>query len=514
MLVPSPPRLALACLLWTAAGCGRAMQDESPAAAYAEARQKWLERDDLAHRAWLAIDPRSPEGERARERLARADARYRAGLTAFRAGQAAEARQHFVAAAELGPIDPHHYMELARIYSARGMPDAARKYYRKLLRALPDLPEHARIERELAALELDPTAVLEAPRTAAVIDDARGFGAPWLRFLPLPVLALLLLLWADRRRSARKLSLSGVIDNHPELHPTIAYLVGSLRHELLKHRVAAVGEALAGDHPAAEGRDGGPGRSTERALSSAEQAFARARLTGVDAAFREHAAAFTRELGHRVVIERDPLFRRAARAASALERALPALADGRRLPQLRAAHAALLRFDRELALLQKRLVRTRIDAALLRELVLKAYAESDLRSAAIDDLECRAEGLPVLVEVLRSDLLLILRNLLRNAVFAAARGAAPRLVRLQVQVELEPTGQEFVCLAVQDSSAQPLTPEQIAQSGLGSGLGLSAAAVRRYGGSLSVASASAPMRKQVCVRFARVFDDTEPEDRR
>jgi C4-dicarboxylate-specific signal transduction histidine kinase len=388
------------------------------------------------------------------------------------------------------------------------MPESAAKYYRKFLRTRPDTPERAQLERELAALELDPTEVLEPPRTPGGPGElvSPAGSALWPMATAIPFLSVLVLVWVGRRRAGRRMDLRAVIERHPELHPTIAYLIGSLRHELLKHRVAAVADALGVADTPAEG-------PAARAPSETEQAFVRARLTGVDSAFREHAASFVRELGHRLTAPREPLLERGARAARALERALPELAQPRGLARVRAAHAELLALDRELAELQQRLVRTRIDEALLRELVRRAYTEVDLRSAAIDDLECRAEGLPVLVEVSRSDLLLVMRNLLRNAVFAAARGGPPRLVRLVVTVELEPTGQEFVCLAVQDSSEEPLTPARIAESGLGSGLGLSAAAVRRYGGSLAVAPADPPLRKQVCVRFARLFGETTIEDR-
>jgi hypothetical protein len=87
----------------------------------------------------------------------------------------------------------------------------------------------------------------------------------------------------------RGVSLSRLVREQPELHPAIAYLVGSLRHELLKHRVGAAREVL---------NLLGAGES-----SPAQHAFLEARLLGtvgslpLDQAFDAYLRAFERALG-------------------------------------------------------------------------------------------------------------------------------------------------------------------------------------------------------------------------
>jgi hypothetical protein len=386
-------------------------------------------------------------------------------------------------------MDPAHYLPLARTYRDHGMPESAAKYFRKYLRARHADGEHAQVERELAALELGPADVLEARPAAGgarVAPDSAWLAAA----AALPLLGWLVL--ARTRRTRARRTLAHLIAHHPELHPAIAYLLASLRHELLKHRVAAVRDAL----DRASGAD----------AREADREFLRARLHGVSDAWHEYMAAFARELGHRLDVRRDAAFARAQAALLAIEQALPQLSEAAVLRRVRVEHAALLAFDAELGRLQGRLVRTGVDAALLRELVLSTYREPAVRAARIDDLECHGSGLPADVPVARGDLLLILRNLLRNAVIAAARADAPRLVRVIASVELEPTGQEIVCIAVQDSSPDAPSGEQLAGADLTSGLGLALAAVRRYGGSLSVEPAALPLRKQLCLRFLRVYE--------
>jgi C4-dicarboxylate-specific signal transduction histidine kinase len=116
------------------------------------------------------------------------------------------------------------------------------------------------------------------------------------------------------------------------------------------------------------------------------------------------------------------------------------------------------------------------------------------------------------VEVFRVDLVLVLKNVLRNAVLAVGRAEAPRRVAIEVRVELLPTGEENVALRVLDSSPEVLTTEAIAERRVDRGLGLVTAALTRYDGAILVEDASPPYRKAVCVRFFRAFGASpEPE---
>lgn len=58
------------------------------------------------------------------------------------------------------------------------------------------------------------------------------------------------------------------------------------------------------------------------------------------------------------------------------------------------------------------------------------------------------------MDVFGTDLRLILRNIIRNAIQALARTQAPRRLAVDVAVELEPTGEETVVFRVRDSSPE------------------------------------------------------------
>src|SRR5205823_12086884 len=101
----------------------------------------------------------------------------------------------------------------------------------------------------------------------------------------------------------------------------------------------------------------------------------------------------------------------------------------------------------------------------------------------------------VQVVMYRVDLELILRNLLRNAVRAAARAPGPARVRLDVQCDLEPTGEEAVRLRVRDSSPEPVPREVGARRDRG--LGIVSEALDRYDGCLEVAPGDGEWQKSV-----------------
>ena len=110
------------------------------------------------------------------------------------------------------------------------------------------------------------------------------------------------------------------------------------------------------------------------------------------------------------------------------------------------------------------------------------------------------------VEVFRIDLILVLKNIFRNAVLATGRGAEPGRVRLSLRVELELTGEETVHLSVSDSSEEPLTLEMIRDREFGRGLGLVTAAVDRYGGAISIEDGPSGFKKSVVVSFPCAYD--------
>jgi hypothetical protein len=471
-------------------------------------------RNPAAYGAWLAIDARFPEGQEAHRRIREADRLYRDGIARVAAGDPS-ARQPFEEAVRTAPMDPRLYLPLARAFRSQAelAPDnphlfiRAAEYYRKFLTLTPEDADHDVARRELE--ELDPESAVVAPldvpaATTTLPSDAGFSSSPLAIATILSAIAVLLALAAlvviVARPSGR--SLAELAAARPELHPAIAYLVSSLRHELLKHRIGAVSSGI---DALAEGR-----------ASSPQREFVSARLFGGEPlalAWEGHVRAFERALGPELDLQRrDRGFRRAARAIAEIGRLEAPLSRGdpRASKRLRDAHADLGQLDRELAELVSKMVRTRVDDALLRQIlddVRTEYAASrvSLGAIAIETPHPAPE-----IEVFRVDLVLVLKNVLRNAILAVGRMDPPGRVKIEVVVELEATGEENVVLRVLDTSPETLTTEAIYERRVDRGLGLVTAALTRYDGAIVVEPAEAPWAKAVALRFFRAFGD-EPE---
>ncbi len=476
-----------------------------------------------AYAAWRALDPASPEGHEAERRLDAADAIYRGVIARLRAGEpdASAPLAALPGALALAPIDPRLYLPLARALRDHTPSDPVRaaRYYLRFLAAGPEEDEARAAVREVRALPLE-----SSPETAAsVAATVRAFDATQRRdtapertprntraasaSLPAPALlasgvaaglalAALTALFVARR--PRGSSLERASDDAPELHPAITYLVGGLRHELLKHRIGAASDALA---------------ALVRGEATAPQrAFLEGRLFGGEpllAAWEGHLRAFERALGPRVDLRRrDRAFRDAARAIAEIARLEPLLArdPSAAIPRLAQAHARLRAFDDRLAALAARLVRTRVDEALLREVVDEVRSEYSASLVALDALRIDVSEPELEVEVFRVDLVLILKNLVRNAILAVGRDPAPRRLAIDVSVDLEATGEELVRIHVRDSSPETLTADAIRERRADRGLGLVSAALARYDGALSVEPAGDGYAKTVTLRFFRALE--------
>ncbi|MDH5492362.1 MAG: hypothetical protein OEY14_10450, partial [Myxococcales bacterium] len=418
------------------------------------------------------------------------------------------AREALGRGVRLAPIDPRLYLPLARACREAEIDLRAAEYYSKYLAVFPEQEESGAARRELAELDPELAGVFDPParpreapldtrRASVSLLEPLGAGIG----LGLALAALLALLaWSWLRRGV---SLFRLLELNPELHPAAAYLIGSLRHELLKHRVGAAADALAAF-------------DTGRA-SSPQVEFLLSRLYGsqpLDQAWQAYEEAFLRALGPRLDLRRDPLFRRASRAIrriSALERRVSSL-DARAIHELTRAHRTLRELDRALAARVAEMVRTRIDRALLEQVCEEVRSEYAAGGVALDELKIEAiEDQEIEVEVFRVDLVLVLKNILRNALLAVARGGgegapSPR-VGIDVQLELEPTGEETVRLRVLDTSREELRTEMLMDRRVDRGLGLVVAAIARYGGSIQVEAAEPGWAKAVVVSFFRALDD-------
>ena len=461
----------------------------------------WAARSPTAYFVWSKVDDRTQEGRRIRRLLRQADVHYREGLRLFEKGETAMARLAFQRGAAVGPINPEHYYTLAELYRKRGKDESASEYYVKYARGVPDSEK----SRQAVALakRFDPSFDgMFDPPTESV--DSAGLGTV-PKFNVFFLLAgafiggalVLLLLFVVRPYFGRGTSLTRLIDQAPELHSGIAYLIGSLRHELLKHRIGVVGDVLS--------------NLKSSNATGPQQAFLGKRLYSgvpVDEAWRSHLSAFGRALGNRFNFKRDRRFRRADRAIRSIaaaetvyeERGTGALAV------LNKAHLQLKQFDSYLANEQRRLVRTLVDTALLTQVVEEVRGEYAASSVPISIIDVEDVKVPVSVEVPRVDLLLILKNLFRNAVMAVGESPSPRKVAISTGLNLEPTGEESVRIRVFDSSQKKISITELGGANPGSGLALVMTAIKRYGGALDVEDAG-DEGKTVVIRFFRAFED-------
>ncbi len=474
-------RLAIVVLL---AGCGSGEDPERDEAAALElraARDKLRRRALDAYGAFRAIPADTRAGRRAREDLARADVLYREGIRLAEAEREAEAGDRLARAVRIAPIDPRLYRRLGDVYMrryerTRSWADYQRgmEYFRKAVDALAATPAPA------------PDAVARGP-------GARSLAAVLAALVAIAAGVLLL------HRVRRGETLEELIEKSPEMHPQVAYQVGALRHELLKHRIGAVSDALSALRV---------GRS-----SLPEIAYLAGRLFGgepIARVWETHVDALERASGGRLNLRwRDRRFRRAGRALREIGRLRRDFArpDERLARRLGDLHAQVQQFDAWLRELADRLTLAKVDAALLREVVYAVQQEHQAGAVHVDEIRYGDVPPDVHVEVFRTDLVIVLKNVVRNAILAMADEAPGRALGLEVRLEPEPTGEESVTVVVRDTSAQTLTTEAIYERKLDRGLGLVTAALDRYNGSISVEPSTGGFRKAVALRFFRAMRD-------
>lgn len=250
---------AAALLVWGGSvGCGGGGAAEVEAeSAFRVAEAAWARGDVRAHRLFADIPRETEAGRAAASRLDRADEHYRAAVDRFEAG-APGVREALAQGAQIGPMDPALYLRLARACRDRDNLLRAAELYSKYLAAVPEGEEAALARDELRALDpmlagaFDPPATATAAMARATPEAPLGPWAPVAAGFLCGVAFTLIGGTFVRARRRRGLSLDRLLAASPELHPAVAYLVGSLRHELLKHRVGATRDALDGPAEASE----------------------------------------------------------------------------------------------------------------------------------------------------------------------------------------------------------------------------------------------------------------------
>jgi hypothetical protein len=149
------------------AGFAMALLGCAPAGerAWRTAEQLWQRRDPAAFAAWQKLDPATPNGARAHERLNRADQEYRRGIALFSDGDP-RARELLETAAGRAPLDPALYLPLARACHRRGLDERAAAMYARFLAQAPAGADAEAARRELGALGDDISTSFEPPRSS------------------------------------------------------------------------------------------------------------------------------------------------------------------------------------------------------------------------------------------------------------------------------------------------------------------------------------------------------------
>ncbi len=296
--------------------------------------------------------------------------------------------------------------------------------------------------REMAQLGLaisDPFSAHDETRPRPILYGVAG------------VLALAVLLaWLARRRHPR---IDELLHRHPERTAAFRYACGVLRHEVLKHRLV-------------------PLRSARQDLNPP--------VDPLGASWRRHLDALAAALGVPILLVlRHPSF-------AAADRAMRTLIEVERNGGVAAPPTLELlgRFDTELDGWARLGDRCAVDGPLLDRLVESLRDEHPNRRLPVAvDL---AAPEPLWVSMFSHDLLLVLRNLTRNAVTVAYAMNA-QAIRIDTTVYLDETGQEWVRVAIHDTSSLRPPSERAHDRGLG----LVRTTLERYGGAL-VESQPAP----------------------
>jgi hypothetical protein len=130
-----------------------------------------------------------------------------------------------------------------------------------------------------------------------------------------------------------------------------------------------------------------------------------------------------------------------------------------------------------------------LERSVLRCSVTKVRLERSSRrglAEAATDTELTTDEPPedCVVRSLGADFDLVIRNLVRNAAQAEVPGGGPQRVHIDVQEQLEPTGEENVLVRIHDASPVMLTSEMIYGRESKRGLGLVTRALARNGGAV------------------------------
>lgn len=364
----------------------------------------------------------------------------------------------------------------ARLLLARGADDEALGRIERFLReAAPDDPYRPAATAARARITAARALV---HRRVALRRLVLGGGAAGV------VLLVLLVLLRGR-------SLQRSLQRRPSLFPEVAQAIFELRHDVLKHRISALG-LLPGD-PSLVQQVRRMLWEPERASDLVAAAYERLVQAG-----RGHGAVL-RPLALEPVF--GPLWRDLRRAESLLEAADAERPDARTLSALRRIDGRLRELHAErLGALLRLGPRTRLSAGLLSSWIRDVEAEVRVRALPWTSPVLLLEGLELEFPVEHQALRALFGNLLRNAQ-AAVADAPGGGVLVRVGEERDATGRRLLVLVVGDSVPGELTTQLIEQRESGRGLAIVRDVVQRWRGHLLVRPENPPFQKGVAACF-------------
>ncbi len=298
-------------------------------------------------------------------------------------------------------------------------------------------------------------------------------------------------------RRVRGLSLRQFLARHPKSFPEVVRVLSLIRHEILKHNTAFlgdVGRALQSGDPAAAERARVLGR---RLFGEPGASGGLAGIYGRFVGYVEELRKTARAHGERLNLRRkDPIFRPMLQAFEALADVADELYDvgsvrpGRRRElarQLEEAGDVLGRraFERLSGLIRS-MCTVVVDEAFVRRVFDQVRNEDAFRGAKVAPLRVRGRG--ATVRIFATDLEDILVNVLRNSLDASLRYCKPPValeVELRTEID-EITGHASLAIRIKDLSPERLSNEMLRGRYVERGMGITVDLLSRYDGSIAV----------------------------
>ncbi|TPV92826.1 MAG: tetratricopeptide repeat protein [Myxococcales bacterium FL481] len=319
-------------------------------------------------------------------------------------------------------------------------------------------------------------------------------------------LGLGLVLWRVYRRM-RGASLAQFLRDEPKSFPDVARILSLIRHEILKHNTAFLGDVAHALEVEASDADARAVMLARRLFGDDDDPRSGGRRGGRGAAPR---GIYGRFLGYVAELEKvgrshgvnlnlyrkDPTFRSMIRAFDSVAGRVDALRSSFDLkPSERLELAKLL--DRAGDVLGRRafeqltgtimsLCVVDVTPRLFVQVLRQVAAEEQFQALEIAPLRVRGKGASI--RVFQTDLEDILANVLRNSLHSAALYAPPPIaIAVDLVNEVDDiTGHTTLAIRIKDQSSEQLTNEMLRGRYVERGMGITADLLSRYDASIAV----------------------------